>query len=137
MGDVPVGAVVGIGVDLVDVERMRATIARTPGIVERVFTDGEAAWATSVADGAERFAARFAAKEAVLKALGAGLGAAPLTDIEVVRESSGAPRIVLHGAAAALAAERGIGCLQVSLSHTATSAIAMVVAVAGGGDGTG
>ena len=130
MGEWSSGEVLGIGVDLVDVERMRTVIDRTPGIVGRVFTDDEVAWATAGASSAERFAARFAAKEAVLKSFGAGLGAAPLTDIEVVRGASGAPRIVLHGQASVLADSLGIGELKVSLSHTATSAVAMVVAVA-------
>ena len=64
--------VVGVGVDLVEVDRMRDTLARTPTIVERVFTADEAAWARAAKDPSERFAVRFAAKEAVLKSLGVG-----------------------------------------------------------------
>ena len=82
---------------------------------------------------AQRYAARFAAKEAVLKALGAGLGACGFHDIEVVRDDeSGAPSLVLHGAAAALAAERGAAALHLSLTHTETRATAFVVAEADG-----
>jgi holo-[acyl-carrier protein] synthase len=71
---------------------------------------------------------RFAAKEAVLKSLGVGLGSTPLRAIEVVRADSGAPSIVLHEPAAALAAERGVVRFHVSLTHTASLAAAVVVA---------
>ena len=74
---------------------------------------------------------RFAAKEAVLKAVGAGLGACRLRDIEVVRAESGAPALVLHDAAAALAAEHGVTRWHLSLTHTATMAEAVVIAVTG------
>jgi len=127
-----VGTVVGVGIDLVDVERMRAAVARTPGIVGRVFTAAEAADADAGGDRVERLAARFAAKEAVLKALGSGLGSVPLDCIEVVRAESGAPSVRLLGPAVGFAAERGVGTLLVSLTHTATSAGAVVVATAAG-----
>jgi holo-[acyl-carrier protein] synthase len=126
--------VVGIGVDDVDVARMRRSLDRTPTLADRLFTDGERAYASSAAPAmaAQRFAARFAAKEAVLKALGAGLGACGFHDIEVVRDGeSGAPALVLHGAAAALAAERGAARLHLTLTHTETRATAFVVAEAG------
>lgn len=131
------GVVVGIGIDLVEVARMRTALARTPGIVARVFTDAEAADATRGGDAAERFAARFAAKEAVLKALGSGLGSVPLRSIEVVRASGGAPSVRLHREAAGLAARRGVGSFQLSLTHTATTAGAVVVATTGAGEPTG
>jgi holo-[acyl-carrier protein] synthase len=125
------GGVVGVGVDLCDVDRIRRTLTRTPGFATRVFTQAEQDYCRRARDPAERFAARFAAKEAVLKALAAGVGACPLRDIEVVRERSGAPAVVLHGAAAALAAERGVAGWRVSLTHTRTMAEAVAVALAG------
>lgn len=129
-GDGVVGrVVVGVGVDLVDVERVRRAVARTPGFVTRAFTAAEQARAKAARDPAERYAARWAAKEAVLKAMGVGLGAALLTDIEVVRADSGAPALVLHGAAAELATGRGITGWLVSLTHTATVAQATVLAL--------
>jgi holo-[acyl-carrier protein] synthase len=128
---VSVAEVVGVGVDLCEVDRMRATLARTAGFADRVFTDGEQAYCRRAKDPAERFAVRFAAKEAVLKALGSGLGACRLRDIEVVRADSGAPAVVLHDTAADLADRRGVTRWHVSLTHTATLAEAMVVAVAG------
>ena len=125
------GEVVGVGVDLCEVERMRRSLARTEGLADRVFTPDEQDYCRKARDPAERFAVRFAAKEATLKALGAGLGACRLRDIEVVRAESGAPALVLHDTAAALAAEHGVGRWHVSLTHTATMAEAVVVAVTG------
>ena len=118
-----------MGVDLCEVDRMRRSLARTAGLADRLFTAGEQAYCRTARDPAERFAARFAAKEATLKALGAGIGACRLRDIEVVRSPSGAPALLLHDTAAALAAERGAARWHVSLTHTTTMAEAVVVAV--------
>lgn len=123
------GPVVGLGVDLCDVEKLRAAMTRTPRFRDRVFTAGEQAYCERPRDPGERYAARFAAKEAVLKALGVGLGACALREIEVVRQSSGAPGLVLHGAAAELAAERGVVGWHISLTHTGGLAQATVIAV--------
>jgi holo-[acyl-carrier protein] synthase len=123
-----VGGVFGVGVDLCEVDRMRRTLARTPGFADRVYTEAEQDYCRRRRDPAERFAARFAAKEAVLKALGAGIGSCSLRDIEVVRAESGAPSLVLHGRAAALAADRGVTAWHLSLTHTATLAEAIAIA---------
>lgn len=122
--------VVGLGLDLVEVDRVRQALARTPGFSVRVFTDGERAWAEAASDPAERFAARWAAKEAVLKALGVGLSV-PLRDIEVVRAGRGEPSVELRGRAAELAAARGVDAWQLSLTHTATTAGAVALALSG------
>jgi holo-[acyl-carrier protein] synthase len=124
------GGVVGVGTDLVDVDRMRRVLARTPGFASRVFTDAERAVADGRRDPAKALAARFAAKEATLKALGVGLGAIPLRDIEVVRADSGAPAIALGGPGPAVAAEAGAAGLLVSMTHTDTVAAATVLALA-------
>ena len=121
--------VVGVGTDLVDLDRFRQAAARTPGILTRYFTEGERAYAERRNDPIERYAARFAAKEAVMKALGVGLGACELAEIEVVRdEDSGAPDLVLHGKAAALAVDRGVTAWHLSLTHTETAAHAIAIA---------
>jgi holo-[acyl-carrier protein] synthase len=127
------GAIVGVGVDAVDVARFRRVLDRRPNFAQRCFTDSERSDATGSADEAQSLAARFAAKEAVMKALGTGLGGFALTEVEVCRSggegaTSGAPRIVLHGAAAALAEQRRAGTLHLSLTHTTEVAIAFVVA---------
>ena len=126
-----VAGVVGVGIDLVDVARMRRALERTPSIVGRVFTADEVADAERGGDRAERYAARFAAKEAVLKALGSGLGSVPLRAIEVRRAESGAPSVHLLDEASELARRSGVGGLLVSLTHTAATAGAVVVATSG------
>ena len=122
--------VVGVGTDLVDLDRFRLAAERTPGILTRCFTEGEQAYAERRRDPTERYAARFAAKEAVMKALGVGLGACELAEIEVIRdEGSGAPDLRLHGKAAALAEERGVTAWRISLTHTENAAHAIVIAL--------
>jgi holo-[acyl-carrier protein] synthase len=122
--------VIGIGVDLCEVERMRAALSRTPRLRERLFTDSEQAYCDQRADPTERYAARFAAKEAVLKAMGLGVGACKWREIEVARAESGAPSVVLHGGAQRLADERGIGQWRLTMTHTSAAAEAIAVALA-------
>lgn len=120
----------GIGTDLVDIDRFRAVLDRTPGMVERLFRAGEQEYAAQAADPAPRLAARFAAKEATLKAMGCGLGSMKLVDIEVVRHDDGRPELRLHESAAAKADALGATRFLVSLSHTDHVAQAVVVALA-------
>jgi holo-[acyl-carrier protein] synthase len=123
--------IVGIGIDEVELGRFRGVLARTPSVRARLFTEGERGYAEAAADPTARLAARFAAKEAVMKALGVGLGAFGFRECEVVRDAaSGAPSLALHGAAAALAAERGVAHWHLSLTHTDARATAVVVAEA-------
>jgi holo-[acyl-carrier protein] synthase len=123
------GPLIAIGADLCSVSRMRAALSRTPTLADRVFTREERAYCERRRDPAERYAARFAAKEAVLKAMGAGLGACSFREIEVRRAESGAPSLVLHGAAVTLAAGCGVHGLRLSLSHDRDIAFAVVVAL--------
>ena len=120
---------IGIGSDLVDIARFRRSLERTPGLRDRLFRPAERAYADLRQDPTERDAVRFAAKEAVLKALGLGLGAIAMYDIEVVREPSGRPALVLHGGAKAAAAAAGVERWLVTLSHTGHVAQATVVAL--------
>lgn len=120
---------IGIGVDLVEVDRMRTALARTPALEARLFTEGERAYARAARDPAERFAVRFAAKEAAMKALRVGLGAIDWHDVEVVRSASGAPDLVVSGRALELAADLGVSRWLVTLTHTEVSAEAVVVAL--------
>lgn len=127
--------IVGIGLDLIEVPRVALALAHpTRGLRfrARVFTEGEIDYCESRRKtAAQSYAARFAAKEAVMKALGRGFGGGiGWREIEVVR-GRGAPRLVLSGAAADLAAERGIVRLHLSLTHTAETAMAYVVAEGG------
>jgi holo-[acyl-carrier protein] synthase len=122
----------GVGIDAVDIDRLRLALARRPSLAARLFTDGERRYAERFgADPAQRLAARFAAKEAAMKAFGTGMGAFSWRDVEVVGDDgrgAGAPALQLHGRAAALAAERGIDAWHLSLTHTDAVAMAMVVA---------
>lgn len=120
--------VIGVGSDLVDIDRMRSVLERTPRLREKLFRPDERAYADRKRDPTERYAARFAAKEAVMKSLGLGLGEIAMHDIEVVRDDSGAPSIRLHGDAARVAAARGVTRWHVSLTHSETSAHAIVIA---------
>ena len=121
--------VVGLGTDLVEVERFRLAVGRRANLPQRLFTDGERAYAEGQHDPVKSLAVRFASKEAVMKALGVGIGAFRFRDVEVVRDDEGAPGVVLHGAAADLATTRGVRSWRVSLSHTDATAMAVVIAL--------
>ena len=123
------GGPVGLGLDLVDIARFGAVLARRPSASRRLFTDGERAYAATLANPVPSLAARFAAKEAVMKALGVGLGAFAFVDVEIERQPSGEPVLVLAGRAAQLASERHVRSWLVSLTHTDTAAAAVVVAL--------
>ena len=124
--------IVGIGVDVVDLERFASVMQRQPRFVERVFTDDERAYCERGKGSSvrcQRFAARFAAKEAVMKALGCGLGAYGFHDVAVARDDeSGEPTLVVSGKAATLAGERGVARWHLSLTHSDVVAVAFVVA---------
>lgn len=118
----------GIGIDTVELDRFRALVARRPQILERLFSPGEREAMARRADPVPGLAARFAAKEATMKALGAGLGAFGFAEVEIATGAGGAPHLVTSGRAAELAADLGVRRLDVSLTHTATLASAVVVA---------
>ena len=120
---------VGLGVDLVEIERMERAIERTPRILERVFTSGEREYAWSKSKPAVHYAAFFAAREAVLKALGSGFAGMHYSDVEIAHNEKGKPEVVLHGNALALAEEQGVVEIQISLSHTHQMAVASAVAI--------
>jgi holo-[acyl-carrier protein] synthase len=120
--------IVGVGVDVVDVERFRRVLARTPSMRERLFTADELTYVKPRPDPVPSLAARFAAREAVMKALGLGLGAFGFHDVSVQVAASGAPSLVVVDRAATLAAERGVGAFHLSLSHDGPVAVAVVVA---------
>jgi holo-[acyl-carrier protein] synthase len=114
--------IVGVGIDVVDIERFGRSLERTPGLATRLFTEHERESAAVAS-----LAARFAAKEAVAKALGAP-GNLRWTDAEVVTEESGRPVLQLSGGVAAAATAMGIRSWHLSLSHDGGIATALVVA---------
>src|SRR6187549_3214939 len=101
-------SVIGIGVDAVDIERFRTSLARTPTMRQRLFTQVELDYVAPKSDPVPSLAARFAAREAVMKALGVGLGAFGFHDAWVERKDSGEPMLVVEGAARALADKAGV-----------------------------
>jgi holo-[acyl-carrier protein] synthase len=126
--------IIAHGVDLVDIDRIEAMLAEHgQRFTERCFTEREQRYAdASHRQRAQRYAARFACKEAVLKALGTGWrDGIAWRDIEVTRQPSGTPRLVLAGRCAQLAREQQIAEWHVTLSHTRLGAMASVIACGG------
>jgi len=121
--------IIGIGVDIVDIRRVRGILERQgERFVRRVFTDAERDYCRAHRDPSAYFAARFAAKEALFKALGTGWAqGVTWRDAEVEREESGAPRLKLNGRAQKLARELGARAVHISLSHSEEAAIAVVI----------
>lgn len=121
---------VGLGVDIVDIARMRRILERTPSFARKVYSDEERAYCLDKATPEVHFATRFAAKEAVVKALGTGFsGGIGVRDIEVRRTSKGRPYVVLSGRAKEVARELGVRELPISLSYTHTEAVACAMAI--------
>ncbi|PYC78059.1 holo-ACP synthase [Streptomyces tateyamensis] len=119
--------IIGVGIDVAAIERFEQTVARTPGILDRVFTQAELLLPSGERRSAASLAARFAAKEALAKALGAPAGL-EWHDAEVRTEESGRPVLEVRGTVAARGAELGVRAWHLSLSHDAGVASAVVIA---------
>jgi holo-[acyl-carrier protein] synthase len=119
--------IVGVGIDVVPVDRFAATIARTPTMVDRLFTPAEQVTGSGTPRSAESLAARFAAKEALAKSLGAG-GGMLWTDAEVVLDDAGRPSLAISGTVRERAEALGVTRLHVSMSHDGGIASATVIA---------
>ncbi len=118
--------VVGVGIDIVDLDVFRAKLS--DDLADELFLPAEIEYCKTQARPWEAFAARFAAKEALFKALGAGLAQGlRWKDVEVVREPSGEPQLKLSGAVLSAARKRSAGRWHLSLTHSRTSAAAVVV----------
>ena len=112
--------IVGVGIDVVDIDRFAAALDRTPGLLTRLFAPAERSLPL------QSLAARFAAKEALAKALGAPDGM-DWQDAEVRNDTSGRPHFALQDTVAARAGELGVASVHLSLSHDAGVASAVVV----------
>ncbi|MDE3106102.1 MAG: holo-ACP synthase [Acidobacteriota bacterium] len=121
--------ILGIGTDLIETERIATSITRYGNrFLHRVFTAGEIAYCQQRKNAVESFAARFAAKEAGAKALGTGISrGVQWREIEVVRKPGHRPMLVWHGRAAERAATMGIEHTHLSLTHSRTTSMAVVV----------
>jgi holo-[acyl-carrier protein] synthase len=121
--------IVSIGIDIIEVARIREVLLRTPRFAERVFTDAERAYCDSRgAVSAQHYAARFAAKEAALKALQTGWrGGISWQDVEISSRASGAPYLIFRGHVLEVFKKFEATATHLSMSHTSEHAIAQVV----------
>lgn len=121
--------IVGMGTDLIEVERIRQTVDRYGDkFLRRVYTERESAYAMSKRNFAERLAGRFAVKEAGMKAIGTGWRrGVTWRDFEVINEPSGRPTLRVTGAAGRIAQGFGVRRISVSITHTAAMAMAVVI----------
>lgn len=119
--------ILGLGVDLADIERVGYVLSKYPRFAERCFTDHEQEYAFRFAKPERRLAARFAGKEAVMKSMGTGWRRIRWRDIEIT--GGGKPTVRMAGAAEARAAMLGVTEVLVTITHTDTSALVMAVAV--------
>jgi holo-[acyl-carrier protein] synthase len=121
---------VGLGVDIIEIARMRRVLERTPRFRMRVFTETERAYCDAKARPEVHYALRFAAKEAVAKALGTGFSdGVSFSGIEIVNNRYGKPEVLLTGGAQRVAEEKGIVEMQVSLSFTHDVGVANAIAI--------
>jgi holo-[acyl-carrier protein] synthase len=121
--------IVGTGIDIAEVPRIRRSIERFGSrFLHRIYTAGEIRYCDSKANRIERYAARFAAKEAAMKALGTGWNhGVRWRDCEVIRLPGGRPTIAFHGKAGEIAAKLGAKNASLSITHTAEQAFAQVI----------
>jgi holo-[acyl-carrier protein] synthase len=121
--------IIGTGVDLAEVDRIRDAIARYGRkFIDRIYTPAEIAYVERKANRFERYAGRFAAKEAGMKAIGTGWRrGVRWQDFEVANLPSGRPTLRLHGVAAAIARQIGVTSVSLSLTHTAELGMAFVI----------
>jgi holo-[acyl-carrier protein] synthase len=122
----PGGEIPGVGLDLLEIDRLERALARRPRLSQRIFTDRERAYAVVRARPGQHLAARFCAKEAVAKAL--GLEHWEWLEVEVVSPPrGGVPSVVLHGGIGARARELGVTAVRLSLTHTRGQAGAVAI----------
>jgi holo-[acyl-carrier protein] synthase len=119
--------IVGLGVDLADIERVRGVLEKYPRFAERCFTDHEREYAFGYARPERRFAARFAGKEAVMKAMGTGWRRVRWRDVEIT--GGGKPTVRLNGTAQARAEMLGVTGFEITITHTDTDALVIAVAL--------
>jgi holo-[acyl-carrier protein] synthase len=121
--------ILGTGVDLAEVDRIRKAIARYGRrFIERIYTPAEIAYVERKANRFERYAGRFAAKEAGMKAIGTGWShGVRWQDFEVANLPSGRPTLKLHGQAARIAEQLGVKLISLSITHTAELGMAHVI----------
>ncbi|MDH3248553.1 MAG: holo-ACP synthase [Acidimicrobiia bacterium] len=118
--------IIGLGIDLAEIDRVEALVAKYPKFAERCFTEHEREYAMRYAKPARRLAARFAGKEAVMKSMGTGWRRIRWTDIEIT--GGGKPTVNLYGTAKRRADMLGVTEIHVTITHTDVTAMVMAVA---------
>ena len=120
-------ALLDLGIDLADIDRVEAVLAKYPRFAERCFTEHEQEYAHRYAKPGRRFAARFAGKEAVMKSMGTGYRRIRWTDIEIT--GGGKPTVNLFGTAKARADMLGVTHVEVTITHTDTDAMVLAISM--------
>ena len=120
--------ITGIGIDIIEVERIAEKISKEQGFRELVFSGNEISYCEAATHKFEHYAARFAAKEAFFKAIGTGwTNGTAFNEIEIIQDEKGKPVLKLTGITASTLKDKGIGTISVSLSHVKTMATAVVI----------
>lgn len=119
--------IVGVGTDIIEIERIKRAILNTKNFVSKAFSDNEIALFESKGYRAEVIAGNFAAKEAISKALGTGIRGFRLKDIEILRDNLGSPVAFLKGKAINIAESKGVVNIHITISHDRSNAIAFAV----------
>ena len=119
--------ILGIGVDIVEIRRIREILAKDNGFLEKIFTSNEIEYLRRRNLRPEYVAGRFAAKEAVSKALGTGFVTFEMTDIEILKDEKGKPFVKLYKGARVRADELGVNQIHVSISHCQSYATAFAI----------
>ncbi|OPL07380.1 MAG: hypothetical protein AVO33_05595 [delta proteobacterium ML8_F1] len=119
--------IVGVGTDIIEIARVKAAVMKHKTFLERVFSPEEISYFRTRKDNYASLAATFAGKEAVSKVLGTGFRRMKWTDIEISRDPSGKPHVLLRGGAQTIAGELGIVRILVSLSHSGENALAYAI----------
>lgn len=120
--------VVGIGIDIVEIERIKAAVSKSPRFMERIFTARERDYFERKKFSPATMAGNFAAKEAVVKALGTGIRDISFAEIEILRDALGKPVVTLGGRLESICKARGIRDVQISISHSKHYAVANAIA---------
>lgn len=119
--------IIGIGTDIIEIERVEKAIVRTECFIDKLLTEAEKKCLLGTKKDKERVAANFAGKEAVSKALGTGFRGFSLLDVEILRDELGKPYVVFHNKALEYARKLGVKRTSISLSHCENYAVAMVI----------
>jgi len=117
----------GLGTDIVEIERIRQAALKHPDFWQRILTAAEEKYCRSYADGIVRLAGRFAGKEAVMKSLGVGMDRLSFRDIEILNDKGGMPRVYPGAKLRTIMKEKGIDGIEISISHCRSYAVAVAM----------